>query len=275
MTGRLHFMGGDTGAQGGTLQAATAATLELRGGNFLAASAQVAGHLDIKSSLRLASIEGAGGRMTVTTTGSLELTDPLRVSTISTITQGGMLKIAGELRVDESWSITAGTLAGSGSLTLKAGSIGQIGNVNGQPGAGVTIVWDRGPAGTEKLLSLGGASYLYGPDGVVFAEISATDQIRCLHHDRRGSIRTVTDQTGQRVGAQSFDTHGNPTSQTGQSTTFGFAGEHTDPDTGLVYLRARDYDPATGQFLTRDPRLGSQSRKSFPASRRQSARSRG
>lgn len=34
--------------------------------------------------------------------------------------------------------------------------------------------------------------------------------------------------------------------------SFGFAGEYTDP-TGLIYLRARYYDPATAQFITRDP----------------------
>ena len=32
-----------------------------------------------------------------------------------------------------------------------------------------------------------------------------------------------------------------------------FAGEYTDAETGFVYLRARYYDPATGQFLSRDP----------------------
>jgi RHS repeat-associated protein len=35
----------------------------------------------------------------------------------------------------------------------------------------------------------------------------------------------------------------------------GFTGEWTDQSTGLVYLRARWYDPATGRFLTRDPLL--------------------
>lgn len=32
-----------------------------------------------------------------------------------------------------------------------------------------------------------------------------------------------------------------------------FAGQYTDAESGLQYLRARYYDPATGQFLTRDP----------------------
>ena len=29
--------------------------------------------------------------------------------------------------------------------------------------------------------------------------------------------------------------------------------EYTDAETGLIYLRNRYYDPATAQFLTRDP----------------------
>lgn len=31
---------------------------------------------------------------------------------------------------------------------------------------------------------------------------------------------------------------------------------HTSPDTGLIYLRARTYDPKTVQFLSLDPRAG-------------------
>ncbi|GAC1541210.1 MAG: hypothetical protein NVS3B12_28620 [Acidimicrobiales bacterium] len=31
------------------------------------------------------------------------------------------------------------------------------------------------------------------------------------------------------------------------------SGQYTDAETGLIYLRARYYDPATAQFLSRDP----------------------
>ena len=37
----------------------------------------------------------------------------------------------------------------------------------------------------------------------------------------------------------------------------GYSGNWTDPDTGLIYLRARDYDPATAQFMTVDPQVDS------------------
>jgi RHS repeat-associated protein len=33
----------------------------------------------------------------------------------------------------------------------------------------------------------------------------------------------------------------------------GYDGQDTSTDTGLIYMRARTYDPATAQFLTRDP----------------------
>jgi RHS repeat-associated protein len=32
-----------------------------------------------------------------------------------------------------------------------------------------------------------------------------------------------------------------------------FHGPYTDAESGLIYLRARYYDPATGQFMSLDP----------------------
>ena len=45
----------------------------------------------------------------------------------------------------------------------------------------------------------------------------------------------------------------NTTSWLQEQPLLGFAGEYHEPGTGLIYLRARHYDPFTGQFLTRDP----------------------
>lgn len=41
----------------------------------------------------------------------------------------------------------------------------------------------------------------------------------------------------------------------GSPTLLGYAGELSDP-TGLVFLRARWYDPSTGRFMTSDPERG-------------------
>ena len=43
-------------------------------------------------------------------------------------------------------------------------------------------------------------------------------------------------------------------------TSIGNTGNLTDVDTGLVYLRARDYYPAARQFLTVDPVVNTTSR---------------
>ncbi len=60
------------------------------------------------------------------------------------------------------------------------------------------------------------------------------------------------------VATDSYDAFGNPVAHTGAaSSAFGFTGNWTDPSTGLVHLRARDYDPKTGQFLTVDPAVDS------------------
>jgi len=68
--------------------------------------------------------------------------------------------------------------------------------------------------------------------------------------DYLGSNRLMTGQNGQILGQQDFDPFGNPLSS--QQGMFGYTGEQTD-SSGLVYLRARYYNPNTGTFLTKDP----------------------
>jgi RHS repeat-associated protein len=71
--------------------------------------------------------------------------------------------------------------------------------------------------------------------------------------DRLGSVRQVIDPAGALNLAQGFDPFGNLFEQTGAGQSiFGYAGEQMDP-TGLVFLRARHYDPVVGRFFTPDP----------------------
>jgi RHS repeat-associated protein len=123
------------------------------------------------------------------------------------------------------------------------------------PGATTeAYTWDIAGA-LPELINDGHHRYLYGPAATPLAQIdTTTGAIDYLHHDLNGSTRALTDSAGTLTATYTYDPYGTPTSHTGTATTaFGYAGEYTDPDTALVYLRARDYDPATGQFLTRDP----------------------
>ncbi|MGI8809508.1 MAG: RHS repeat-associated core domain-containing protein [Acidimicrobiales bacterium] len=125
---------------------------------------------------------------------------------------------------------------------------------------GVTtgFTWDEAE-GLPLLLSEGPASsstrYIYGPGGLPIERVSSTGQVTYYHQDQLGSTRVLTDGGGNVTATSTFDAYGTMVGSTGASSSqpFGFAGQYTDAETGFVYLRARYYDPATGQFLTRDP----------------------
>lgn len=115
------------------------------------------------------------------------------------------------------------------------------------------FVWNTSD-GLPQLLTDGTNSYIYGPNDIPIEQISTSGTVSYLHHDQLGSIRVVTNSNGAIVGTASYNPYGTPSGTTGQSTSpFGYAGQYTDPNTGLVYLRARYYDPQTAQFLTQDP----------------------
>jgi RHS repeat-associated protein len=116
------------------------------------------------------------------------------------------------------------------------------------------LTWDVGAA-LPLLLGDGQNSYIYGPSGLPVMQIPPGEEVPTyLHHDQLGSTRLLTDGTGKATGTFSYEPYGALAGATGSaSTPLGFAGEYTDSASGLQYLRARFYDPATGQFLTRDP----------------------
>jgi RHS repeat-associated protein len=69
-------------------------------------------------------------------------------------------------------------------------------------------------------------------------------------------VTLVTSATGAIQAAYSYSAWGVRTQTAGSSSfdsPLGYDGQLQDAASGLIYLRARTYDPATGQFLSVDP----------------------
>jgi RHS repeat-associated protein len=94
--------------------------------------------------------------------------------------------------------------------------------------------------------------YIYGPGGQVLEQISGTSAL-FYHHDQIGSVRATTNSSGTLQSSYAYDPYGTSGTACGSSQPFRFSGEYCDTESGFYYLRARYYDPGTGQFLTRDP----------------------
>jgi RHS repeat-associated protein len=115
------------------------------------------------------------------------------------------------------------------------------------------LTWDAA-ASLPLLLNDGANSYIYGPEGLPVESISSEGKVEYLHHDQQGSTRVITGSTGSIEGTFTYDGYGNLIGHTGTVTTpLGYDAQYTTPDTNLIYMRARTYDPTTAQFLSRDP----------------------
>lgn len=70
-----------------------------------------------------------------------------------------------------------------------------------------------------------------------------------------GSLRAVTDSSGNVIKKIDYDSFGNIIADSNASFTvpFGFAGGLNDRDTGLVKFGFRDYDPEVGRWTAKDP----------------------
>ncbi len=98
-------------------------------------------------------------------------------------------------------------------------------------------------------------TYTIGHD--VIAQTSAADAYFLLA-DGHGSTRALVDALAQVMQRYSYDAYGNTLGfdPVNALTSLLYSGETFDAATGLHYLRARFYDPATGRFNRLDPFSG-------------------
>lgn len=94
--------------------------------------------------------------------------------------------------------------------------------------------------------------YLLGSSRL--AQVDRGGQPLYFLEDHLGSTRWIVDGQARVAARYAYTPFGSPRLLSGDARTrFLFAGEEWDEDAGLLYLRARDYDPDLGRFLSADP----------------------
>jgi YD repeat-containing protein len=101
-------------------------------------------------------------------------------------------------------------------------------------GVTTNYTWDQTGLGTVVG---DGNEYVWGAG--LISRVTVANVTTYAHSDGLGSIRLLTDATGASVGTQAYDAFGATRAQTGELLSFTYTGEQVDPESGLVYPRAR------------------------------------
>lgn len=116
-----------------------------------------------------------------------------------------------------------------------------------------SFLWDPATS-PQRLVQAGTDRIVHGLGPLYIARADGTTTT--LAQDGLGSIRAEVGDAGLITGSFRYRAYGELARSSGLGPTLlGYAGQLTDPS-GLVYMRARWYDPEAGRFLTRDPHPG-------------------
>ena len=100
-------------------------------------------------------------------------------------------------------------------------------------------------------------TYFQGPQGPLYRKASGEADPHWYLYDGLGSVVGEVDPTGNVTASKLFDVYGATRGGSGSPTTrqgfVGGLGHQTDDETGMVYMRARYYDPGVGRFVSEDP----------------------
>ena len=102
------------------------------------------------------------------------------------------------------------------------------------------------------------ATYINGPRGTECRIDESTGEYTWYMYDGLGSVIGEVGSTGNVTSTRLYDAFGAVNASSGTSTSkqkfCGSLGHTTESDMGgLIYMRARWYDPAVGRFISEDP----------------------
>lgn len=124
------------------------------------------------------------------------------------------------------------------------------------------LVSEVNPTGLPQVVDeiVSGAvqrTYTYGLARISETQlVSGTWTPSFYGYDGHSDVRLLTNTSGAVTDTYEYDSYGNLVGSTGSTANvYFYQGEQFDTETGLYYLRARYYNPATGRFLNVDPAM--------------------
>jgi RHS repeat-associated protein len=88
-------------------------------------------------------------------------------------------------------------------------------------------------------------------DPLLWYEGAALSGARSLFANHQGSIVAVTDENGNKIASNAYDSWGIPNA--GNLGRFGYTGQAWIGELGMYYYKARIYSPTLGRFMQTDP----------------------
>jgi RHS repeat-associated protein len=181
-------------------------------------------------------------------------TDGSATTTYSYTLNGELASVSPASGSAQSYSFDAyGDLASADGVSYGYDALGRM--VSRTDSSGTASVSYLGTS--DSIASDGTSDYTYDPSGDLTAEGPASGDagsgsalMTDVHGDVIGAFSPSSGQSSL-AGDSSYSPYG-AASTSGSMPSAGYQGDYTDPTTGLVYMNARWYNPATGGFVSSD-----------------------
>jgi RHS repeat-associated protein len=202
----------------------------------------------------------------VTTTRSYNADEELTTSVTGSATTNYGYNADGQQTTAGSTTYTynaAGNLTGAstpaGNYAYGYDAAGNLtsASLNGTKIAGTA--WDLNnpvPMAAEDMNAAGAttADYAWNPSGTLASMTTAAGTDYAVS-DWLGSLTGLVTSSGTQVTSTTYSAYGTPSTTGTPASPIGYAASYALPGSGLDDMRARDYNPALGQFTSVDPAL--------------------